>query len=413
MSNDLDARRAERAERVQRAIRLEKPDRVPFAPKLSAQYAMAYGIPMYAVLKDLRNIIPGIRQCLSEIEVDLAWAPIQYPMDPMQTLLAGHIHFPGPEDGIDLFSGFQIQDGTYLLDDEFDEFVFDPTHFFLTKLLPRKFRALDGLKNMNFQNPTEYNFLLDLSRLAAPETQRSMQALLRAAQQAEVWKEQLHECVSAITSMGYPQGPSVAQTCPFDMFTDNYRGIESTMIDLIERPEQLLEAIGVCERICNERVIANASAAGAEYVFIPLHNGADEFMSRETYLKFYWRGLRSMMMKIIENGMTPYVFCEGKYNTRLDILKDVPRGKVVYMFEEVDLKKARQTLGDTACICGNMPAATLAYGTRQQVVDETRRMLEDCAGDGGFIMDCSISLDNAKRENLIAWYEATMEYGKY
>ena len=40
-------------------------------------------------------------------------------------------------------------------------------------------------------------------------------------------------------------------------------------------------------------------------------------------------------------------------------------------------------------------------------------MLDACAPGGGFIMDCSIVLDNAKKENLDAWYETTMEYGKY
>jgi len=35
------------------------------------------------------------------------------------------------------------------------------------------------------------------------------------------------------------------------------------------------------------------------------------------------------MTDLADMGITPYVFCEGKYNTRLEILSDVPKGKVV------------------------------------------------------------------------------------
>ena len=32
---------------------------------------------------------------------------------------------------------------------------------------------------------------------------------------------------------------------------------------------------------------------------------------------------------------------------------------------------------------------------------------------GGFVMDCSIVCDHCKEENFDAWYETTLEYGKY
>ena len=79
----------------------------------------------------------------------------------------------------------------------------------------------------------------------------------------------------------------------------------------------------------------------------------------------------------------------------------------------MDIVKAKEILGDTACICGNLPTSLLVYGKKERVVEETKRMLDACAPGGGFIMDCSIVLDNAKKENLDAWYETTMEYGKY
>lgn len=117
--------------------------------------------------------------------------------------------------------------------------------------------------------------------------------------------------------------------------------------------------------------------------------------------------------EIINLGMIPYVFLEGPYNTRLEILKQVPKGKVIYMFEQVDIAKAKKILGDTACICGNLPSADLIYGKKEDIIENTKRMLDICAPGGGFMMDCSIVIDHYDEEKFSAWYETTLEYGRY
>ena len=53
--------------------------------------------------------------------------------------------------------------------------------------------------------------------------------------------------------------------------------------------------------------------------------------------------------------MTPYIYTEGPYSSRLEQLTDVPKGKVLYHFEKVDMKEAKRILGGTACIMGNLP----------------------------------------------------------
>ncbi len=83
------------------------------------------------------------------------------------------------------------------------------------------------------------------------------------------------------------------------------------------------------------------------------------------------------------------------------------------MFEQVDIANAKKILGDAACICGNIPTADLIYGKKQDIIDNTKKMLDICAPGGGFMMDCSIVIDHYKEENFDAWYETTLEYGKY
>jgi hypothetical protein len=49
----------------------------------------------------------------------------------------------------------------------------------------------------------------------------------------------------------------------------------------------------------------------------------------------------------------------------------------------------------------------------EQVKDETKRIIDDCAGGGGFVMASAMSIDNADHRLFEAWHETTLTYGKY
>ena len=91
----------------------------------------------------------------------------------------------------------------------------------------------------------------------------------------------------------------------------------------------------------------------------------------------------------------------------------MPKGKVLYHFEKVDMKEAKRILGGTACIMGNLPVALLEFGKKEEVIAETRKLLEDCMPGGGYIFDFNGSLENSKPENLDAMFETLDKYGKY
>ncbi len=402
-----------RKKRMVDTFSLNIPDRVPISPKMGMYYCNEYGVSVYEAMKDMRNLIPAVSRFLEDFDPDYVRLPAMYPLDPLETLEPTFIRWPGPDHNLSRTSSFQLLDETYLLDDEFDEFLLDPTHFILTKLLPRKSKALKGFRKLYFRNPVEQSFFFDLAVLGDAEVKESLYAAVRAGEAVGKWLKGLGALSGFVREAGYPLGPTMAQTCPFDMFSDNIRGLITTITDIKERPDTLDAVLDVMTNICVERTITSAKARNVEYVMIPLHAGVDEFMSNDDYLRFYWKGLKAMIMAIVEAGMTPFVFCEGKYNSRLEILSDVPRGKVVYLFEQVDMARAKKTVGRVACICGNLSNATLVAGTKQETVDECKRLLDVCAPGGGFVMDCSIVLDNAKRENLEAMFETTRKYGVY
>lgn len=403
----------ERDKRAKTAISLNEPDRVPFAPKIGRFYALNYGISSYEVMTDKRSILPGIRKFCEEFEPDLGWGPVEHNIPAASILGANFIKWPGPEFGIAPTDGFQVLDDSFIEDDEFEDFARDPGHFCMTKVYPRKFDALKGLSKLDFRNPFEYSIYSCFAAFNDPEVKSALEALNRASVGASQWLEYTGACSATLVECGVPVCSPTATNVPYDLFSDNIRGLLRCIMDMVERPDELLAAIDAIAYYSIPASIDLAKALGADYMFIPLHAGVDEFMSAENYEKFYWPGLQKLMLGLIDAGIIPYVFCEGKYNTRLEILRDVPKGKAVYMFEECDMKQAKKILGDTACINGNLPTALLAYGKKQEVVDKTKELLDICAPGGGFIMDVSIVVDNAKPENMEAMRETTLTYGKY
>ena len=148
-------------------------------------------------------------------------------------------------------------------------------------------------------------------------------------------------------------------------------------------------------------------------VFFALHKGDDTFMSEKQYLKFYWPAFRKVILGLIEEGVVPLLFAEGRYDNRLEIIKDLPRGKVVWHFDQTDMFRAKKVLGDNACIAGNVPASLLCTATPKDVKEYCRKLIEVCGEGGGFILTGGASVDKCDPGNLHAMTEAVMEYGVY
>jgi uroporphyrinogen-III decarboxylase len=156
-----------------------------------------------------------------------------------------------------------------------------------------------------------------------------------------------------------------------------------------------------------------ARQTGNPLIFMPLHKGADGFLSDEQYKKFYWPTFKQVIVGLIEGGCIPLPAAEGGYNTRLQVIKDLPKGKTLWMFDETDIIKAKAIVGDTLCILGNVPSSMLIVGTSQDVKDYCKKLIDTVGKDGGYIMGNGAFFDEAKPENVKAMLDFTKEYGVY
>ena len=183
------------------------------------------------------------------------------------------------------------------------------------------------------------------------------------------------------------------------------------MEDLFEHEDEIES---VCDMFADQQISAlqyfRFVPMPVKRVFFPLHKGMDSFMNPRQYEKLYWKPLKKIMMALIDMGVTPLIYTEGWYNTRLEQLADIPKGKVIYHFESVNMEEAKRILGGTACISGNLPASMLEFGKKEAVIDYCKYLINTCAPGGGYIFDTNACLENATRENFDAMFDTFETY---
>jgi uroporphyrinogen-III decarboxylase len=248
---------------------------------------------------------------------------------------------------------------------------------------------------------------------ARPEVRAAFQALMDAGEEMSKWQEAVSACNRGALAIGLPSLMGGAAAAPFDTVGDALRGTQGIMMDMYRQPDKLLEALDFIADLNIERAIAGVNASGGVTAWFALHKGDDTFMSPRQFETFYWLTLKKVIMALMSEGIMSFLFAEGKYLMRLDVIKDLPRSWTMWHFDQTDMATAKKVLGDTACIAGNVPTSLMCTGTAQDVKEYCRKLIEVCAPGGGFILTGGASATETNAENLHAMMEAAKEYGVY
>jgi uroporphyrinogen-III decarboxylase len=399
------------------AVALKKPDRMPVV-SLAGFFVTHYaGLTPRQALYDYEKMAQAWKSTTFRLDWDMAPTPLaMYPGSALEIIGARHYKWPGHD--LPDHVTYQFLENEYMRADEYDEFLRNPDGFTLRKLMPRFARALQPLAAL----PPLYSlisaraFLFGTGMIAgSPAMADAMRTLLRYGEEWMKWHSIVSAMSAEIEEAGYPMLHVASCYAPFDWVSDNLRGMRGSMLDMYRRPDKLLAVMELYAELAIESTIAAAKQCGNPRIFMALHRGAGGFMSDEQFAKFYWPGLRKVLLALIDAGLTPLPYWEGDYTERLHYLADLPRGKVAGHFDIVDLEKCRRVLGDRMCFWGNVPASLLVTGTPQEVTSYVRRLIDLFGDTYGLIVDGAVAgvPDESRPENVEAMVEAVFKYGVY
>ena len=404
-----------RMKRFYDCVELRKPDQIPISPLTDMFPARYAGIPIDVAMHDHDKMFEAWMKYQQDFDPDMfmnpyavmGFANIFNITDFQQVKWAGH--------GLKSNRTFQFVEMELLKADEYDHFISDMSDFMVRRFYPRIHKNLAPLEKLPPLNSqiSYYSGVMNFAAFADPEIQGAMEVMKQAGGAAMGLIGNLIKMGQTMAGMGVPGAIGCAPLVPFDMLGNFFRGTNGLMTDLRRRPEKVIAA---CEMLLPNIIkwaINDAKMSRTPIAFIAMHKGNDRFISQDQFLKFYWPHLKIMVDELIKEGITPWLFAEGVCDQRMETFADVPPGKVIYHLEASDIFRAKKILREVACLRGNMPLSIMSTGGPDDVRAYAKKLIDEVGEDGGFMMDTSTTIDDAKPENLRALFDYTREFGRY
>ena len=368
--------------RIKDAIQMKKlPDRVPVFVLPSFFPVYYAGFTPQEVMYDYGKCATAYKKFMLEFKPDgnlgaLVPGPGKF-FDILDYKL-----YSWPGHGVSPEQSYQANEGEYMKADEYDALIDDPSNFFSNTYLPRVFGALQPFQML----PTltgileMYGVAFNFIPFGLPPVQAAYKALFEAGAEVLQWAGAMGAYNAEITTAGFPNIVGGFTKAPFDVIGDTLRGTKGIMLDMYRQPDKLLEAMDRLTPLMIKMGVGSAQMFGHPLIFMPLHKAADGFLSDEQFKKFYWPTFRKVMMGLIAEGVVPMPAAEGHWDTRLEVLSDLPKGKTIWMIDQSDIAKAKKTLGKVGCMFGNVPSALLKLGTPQEMKDYVKKCIDVAQG---------------------------------
>lgn len=197
-------------------------------------------------------------------------------------------------------------------------------------------------------------------------------------------------------------------TVPFEIFCGG-RSMVKFLGDLRRCPDKVQAAMDATQPVLIE-MARQQLAAKPLAVWVGGWRGASEFISPKLWDRFFWPYFKQMVELVVEAGVIPVLHLDSSWTRDLARFRELPKGRCVFAPDGMtDIFEAKRVLGDHMCIMGDVPAAMLAVGSTQDVKAYVRRLITE-VGPSGFILASGCDIPpNAKLENVLAMVEAVHE----
>ncbi len=156
---------------------------------------------------------------------------------------------------------------------------------------------------------------------------------------------------------------------------------------------------------------ANVALMCADYCF---NDGP--FLSPRMFAEFVTPYLAMSVAGLRELGYYTVKHTDGDIMPILDQLVEAKPHAVHSIDPQagVSLKEVKAMVGDKVALCGNVHCAMLHNGTKEQVIEDSKRALRDGMPGGGFFFCTSNTpFKGMPLENYLAMLEVRKEFGRY
>jgi len=361
-------------ERVQKAINLEEPDRVPVGPFMIWHQARIAGVPIGKFCWDVDTCFRSnyrAFQFYDEALDVMNIAPMLLAHANINPVLYSALYFDWRffDDEIPQFYERELG----------DESLYDT-------VLKRGFSAIRTFERIGVRRVAKA-LTIDLIKYMR-------------------WMKRVRETWDVV-----PFGDMVCYTpAEIMLFARGHQGF----IDLKKRPDKIIEINERWNRPFIKRAIQLAKLIKSQYIFMPSLKFSASFMNPKIFEKIQWPWYKEMAEAFTEAGFIVLLHLDGNWGPLLEHFTELTPRRYVMELDVTDMRRAKEVLGNRMCLKGAVDPLTLAIGSQDDVERECKRLIDDCAGGGGFILSSGCEAPpNSQPENIRMMIRCAHRYGEY
>lgn len=366
------------------AVRKEKNPRVPYLSNLFSWKIWDAGLRLSEALFDYDQLETALRHTFSTYPIDVCHeVGDRNPLRVSSVLGAAEYII---NDGA---NAINVKDQCFMEYEEYSQLIADPRKFIWEVIIPRKCHALE--KN---GDPTVFR---------------------RFVQEYNLNNEKLGERLEMLKEeFGVPE--LADYSCPLGVFSSGYeilfnffRGIKGVSKDMRRDPDRFLEAIQALDAVfvlpaleASRGKIAPGTSPEHCFDAYTLMLG-HTILSPKQFERYYWPHLQRVKDYLTDNDKLGYFFIEGDSQRFYDFFNELPEKRCALHVEQNDIFAMKKQVHCT--LAGGMPVTLLGSGTREACVDYAKRLIDELAGDYGYIFSENkmVSFVNdCRRENYLA-----------
>jgi hypothetical protein len=202
---------------------------------------------------------------------------------------------------------------------------------------------------------------------------------------------------------------------PFDFIADYIRSFSTMLIDLRRKPQWVLDA---CEAVADYEIeqvkkLPKPDSSKITFIRMPLHMAP--YMKPKDFEKYYWPTFQRVVEGFQKEGFQVQAFAEEDWTPHLEAMNDLP-GTCRLGFEKPDPKDVAEKIDKRHIITNLYPIHILRTGTKQQCIDEAKKLIDITGPKGNAIFSTQkvpLRKNDYNIENVQAVIEFVEEYGKY
>jgi len=218
--------------------------------------------------------------------------------------------------------------------------------------------------------------------------------------------EALPEATLNVMNAGLPILSPAISVIPFEQFSAA-RSMTKFVQDLYRMPEKVVEASDIAIEGCINNMRATIQETQAMGIFLGFGRSNRGSISRRQQEKFVYPYFKKMVEAVIAEGAIPLLHCDQDWTQDADFFLDLPKGKCILQLDGAsDIFALKKSIGHHMCLMGDVQAGKLALGTPEEVYTYSRRLVEEVGPEGFILFQGCDMPTNAKAENYKAMVSA-------